>query len=90
MGLIHDWFGLGRCTFAVLPRVLMEAMPDDWQEKMVHLLDEYEETFDTSKLGIASTTVRATDSKGKLMSMPEELLRYRHPDKEFINRVKII
>ncbi|MEA2935040.1 MAG: hypothetical protein QOD74_1686, partial [Variibacter sp.] len=31
---LSRWFGLSRASFAVLPRVLMQQMPDEWQGRM--------------------------------------------------------
>jgi len=28
------WFGLSYASFCVLPRILMEDMPEEWQKKM--------------------------------------------------------
>ena len=32
------WFGLSYSSFCVMPRVFMEAMPKEWQEKMVQMM----------------------------------------------------
>ncbi len=42
---LHNWFGLSYASFAILPRVLMNAMPDRWQGKMGELLKEFSEEF---------------------------------------------
>ncbi|EPM3960078.1 hypothetical protein ACTLNQ_004494, partial [Escherichia coli] len=41
------WFGLTHASFCVMPRVFMEAMPPEWQEKMAQLLFEYSDTIKT-------------------------------------------
>ncbi len=41
------WFGLTHAPFCVMPRVFMEAMPPEWQEKMAQLLFEYSDTIKT-------------------------------------------
>ena len=61
------WFGLSYASFCTIPRVLMEAMPDEWQEKMAILLHEYEEEFPNQPdLG---TRVQITKG-GKLVKTP--------------------
>ena len=33
---LSNWFGLSYASFLTLPRVLMEAMPEEWQRKMTN------------------------------------------------------
>lgn len=37
---IHGWFSLTYSNYLVLPRTLMQSMPDRWQNRMVALLEE--------------------------------------------------
>lgn len=80
----HDlqcWFSLSYASWLTLPRVLMEAMPDEWQRKMAELLNEYNETFpNLPDLGTRVLVVQ----DNKLIKAPSWLLNYRHPDKEAI------
>lgn len=76
---LHLWFGLSYAAFLVMPRVAMMQMPDEWQKKMAELLNQYDETIDTSAFGVKGCRVNALGENGKLMKMPEELLNYRHP-----------
>jgi hypothetical protein len=85
---LHTWFGLSRASFLTLPRVLMQEMPNEWQEKMAELLEQYEETFNTSEIGVHGTKVMAVDESNKFIKMPEDILNYRHPNKHFINGLK--
>ena len=39
-GPVHDWFSLSYSAYLVLPRSLMQAMPVEWQERMVRCLEE--------------------------------------------------
>lgn len=78
------WFGLSHASFLVLPRVAMEAMPQEWKEKMAELLNEYDETIDVSAYGVHSCFVTVKDENNRFMKMPEELINYRHPSKETI------
>ena len=82
---LWDWFSLSRASFLVLPRVLMHEMPEEWQDNMVKLLDEYDETF-TNQPNIG-TTVRITKN-GKVIKTPEWLVNYRHPDRHKIEELK--
>lgn len=76
---LHLWFGLSYAAFLVMPRVAMMQMPEEWQEKMAELLNQYDETINTSAFGVKGCRVQALTSEGKLMKMPDELLNYRHP-----------
>lgn len=78
------WFGLSRASFLVMPRVAMQQMPKEWQEKMAELLNQYDETINTEAFGVKGCRVQALDGYGKLMKMPGELVNYRHPS----NKVK--
>lgn len=85
----HDlacWFGLDRNSFAVMPRVLMEAMPAEWQAKMAALLFDYTETWINWPDGSACRV--QYEMHGKLAKMPEWLLNYRHPDRNQIERLR--
>lgn len=78
------WFGLTHASFCVMPRVFMEAMPPEWQEKMAQLLFEYSDTIKTDVCGVHSCFVTAKDGNNRFMRMPEDILNYRHPRREFI------
>lgn len=73
-----DWFGLSYANYLVLPRTLICGMPDEWQQKMVDLLEEMQETYDSEKIdGDYHVTVR--DDNGRFKKDP--LSNYRHPPK---------
>jgi hypothetical protein len=42
---IHLWFGLTYANYLVMPRSILQSMPDEWQKKFVLLLNEARETF---------------------------------------------
>ncbi|MFC8065444.1 hypothetical protein [Streptomyces sp. NPDC057293] len=42
---IHAHFGLSYANYLVLPRTLLQSMPDRWQTAFVGLLDEMTEAF---------------------------------------------
>ncbi|EPM55908.1 hypothetical protein A264_21789 [Pseudomonas syringae pv. actinidiae ICMP 19071] len=78
------YFGLSYASWLTLPRVLMEAMPDDWQGRMAALLHEYDDAMiNPPNLG---TTVRVTVD-GKMVPTPTWLVNYRHPDRQMIAQV---
>lgn len=39
---IHHFFGLSYCSHLVLPRVLLQSMPDEWQAQFVAVMREYD------------------------------------------------
>lgn len=84
---LSEWFGLSYSSFCVLPRVLMEDMPGEWQEKMANLLNEYDEAFDQSKIGIDECRVQAVIDN-KLAKMPIEITNYRRPCSLFLDKVR--
>ncbi|MEL7937615.1 hypothetical protein [Pseudomonas delhiensis] len=79
----HDrlwhWFGLSRSAYAIMPRVMMHAMPDDWQGRMATLLDEWM-AFWPNMLDIdAYVQIRRA---GRIIPTPTWLINYRHPDRQ--------
>lgn len=86
---LQQWFGLSYSSFLVLPRVLMNDMPQEWQDKMSELLDEYDQAFDQSKVGVDGCRVQATGPNNELVKMPSEVINYRRPCQLFLERVRI-
>lgn len=39
-GAIHEWFELSYCSYLVLPRIALQSMPHEWQQRFVDCLDE--------------------------------------------------
>lgn len=81
------WFELSYAGFLTIPRVLMHAMPDDWQGKMAALLTEDSEAFSNWPDG-AGTRVQYTIDN-HLAPMPEWLTNYRHPDQDEIDKLRM-
>ncbi len=82
---LQCWFNLSYASWLTLPRVLMEAMSLEWQDKMAMLLNEYNEAFPNQpKIG---TRVQITRN-GKLIPTPVWLINYRRPDREVINQLR--
>lgn len=42
---IHQHFGLSYANYLVLPRTLLQSMPDEWQTRFVALLNELDQAF---------------------------------------------
>ena len=42
---IHTYFGLTYANYLVLPRTLLQSMPEEWQDRFVECLNEAEEAF---------------------------------------------
>lgn len=85
----HDalwgWFGLGHSSWLTIPRILLHAMPDEWQGKMAALLTEYDDAFPNQpNLG---TRVQVTKFN-VLTATPEWLINYRRPDQKMISLMK--
>lgn len=43
---VHEYFGLTYANYHVMPRTLLEAMPVEWQDKFVRLLDEFDDAWE--------------------------------------------
>ncbi|WP_289139563.1 hypothetical protein [uncultured Pseudomonas sp.] len=79
------YFGLTYASWLTLPRVLMEAMPEEWKRSMATLLNQYDDAYPNQPS--YGTTVRVTVD-GKMVRTPEWLINYRHPDRAIINQVR--
>lgn len=42
---IHTWFSLTYANYLVLPRAVLQSMPDEWQHRFVECLQEMERAF---------------------------------------------
>ncbi|MFA6271093.1 MAG: hypothetical protein WC657_07870 [Candidatus Paceibacterota bacterium] len=69
------WFELSYAQFLTVPRLVMESMPAEWQNKMAALLQEMDETFDW-RPSEGRYWVRLKDDNGRFMEAP--LNDYRH------------
>jgi phenylpropionate dioxygenase-like ring-hydroxylating dioxygenase large terminal subunit len=83
---LWGWFGLSRASWITVPRVLAHEMPDEWQDKMAALLEEYERTFTNWPEGIG-TRVLLTDC-GHLTVLHNWILNYRYPAKGKIETLR--
>ena len=62
---IHTWFSLSYANYLVMPRSVLQSMPDKWQEKFVVLLGECQESF--GYLDWPNYNVNARDDNGKFI-----------------------
>ena len=84
---IHGYFGLSYANYLVLPRTVLQSMPDEWQEQFVVLLEQVPETFGTDWEPDGGYRVLALDKDKKFQSDPYsnyERGRRRLPKKESI------
>ena len=47
---VHGWFGLTYASYLVMPRSVLQSMPQEWQQRFVQCLREIEETIDWESL----------------------------------------
>lgn len=66
---IHNWFGLTYANYLTLPRSVLQSMPGEWQERLVQLLRELDETIDWFPEG-GKYWVKLKDRKGRFMEDP--------------------
>jgi len=65
---VHDWFGLTYANYLVLPRSLLQSMPEAWQARFVACLDELREEF--SHVEHPGYVVSAVDKRGRFIRDP--------------------
>lgn len=80
------WFSLSYAAWLTMPRVLMEAMPDDRQKRMAVALEEFSEQFPDWSGGMSLYITAKKD--GQFTSLPFELCNYRHPDPATIGAMR--
>lgn len=42
---IHEWFSLSYANYLVVPRSVLQSMPDEWQARFVECLEEMDKAF---------------------------------------------
>lgn len=82
---LWTWFGLSYSSWLTLPRVLMHEMPDEWQQKMADLLQEWDDTWTNADIGTTYITMR---KNGKFIKVPDWLNNYRHPQYMDIDKAR--
>jgi len=76
---IHPWFGLSYASYLVLPRSILQAMPYEWQKRMVALLEEAEDIIDWQKIDENYNVLLRDRKTGRYKNDP--LANYRHGNK---------
>jgi hypothetical protein len=64
----------------------MHEMPDEWQEKMAALLEQYDDAYDFTNMEIGTQVSGKRD--GRFCRLPRWLSNYRHPDSKAISELK--
>ena len=65
---IHQFFGLTYANYLVLPRSILQSMPEEWQNDFVGLLEQIPEYFGTDWEPEGGYRVHAVDKNGKYQS----------------------
>ena len=84
---LWEWFSLSYAPFCVMPRVMMHAMPDDWQAKMAALMVEWDDHWDQEDIGFDTCHVTVKKNR-KFVKMPKWLTNYRYPDLDELERIR--
>lgn len=79
-------FGLSYASWLTMPRVMMHAMPDEWQARMAVLLEEWDRTWDSTEM--PNPRVQAVMPSGRITQWPRWLLNYRHPDIQQVEKLR--
>lgn len=82
---VHMMFGLSYASWLILPRVVLEAMPTNWQKKLVDLVRELDDAYEWHPGYDMFVQFR---NRGKIMTIPEHFNNYRRPDIAWLSGVK--
>jgi len=84
---VHEYFGLTYANYLVLPRSVLQCMPNDWQTRFVQMLRELHGTFDLSdnyRVLLLDKDDHYEDSDtpdhDRANVIHDPLSNYRHPD----------
>lgn len=68
---IHGWFGLTYASYLVLPRSVLQSLPQSLQRQLVEALEAIADHLDAAIIPIAGTYhVQLRDSKGRFIADP--------------------
>lgn len=94
---IHDYFGLSYANYLVLPRSVLQSMPDEWQEQFVGLLNQILETIDEEFEPEGGYRVLALDKNKKFKRDPysnyergRRQLKVKKEDGDKLDEIKMI
>lgn len=65
---IHEWFSLTYANYLVVPRSVLQSMPEDWQHAFVCLLEQMERRY--GHLDWPDYDVRCRDGGGRYRADP--------------------
>lgn len=71
---IHTWFNLSYASYFVMPRSVLQAMPEDWQHRFTALVNECNDTLDWGEDKRYTVLCRAETGR----FVPDPLRHYRH------------
>lgn len=75
---VHEWFSLSYSNYLVLPRSLMQAMPVEWQDRMVACLEEMCKACEPLQPMNDKYSVILHGERGRIVKDP--YADYRHPE----------
>jgi hypothetical protein len=84
---IFDWFELTYAQFLTIPRLVMQSMPVEWQNKMVAPLNEVDKEFDWRPQE-GHYWVSQRDDQGRFVELNENICDYRHGNIEHLRKNK--
>ena len=82
---IHDAFGLTYASWFVVPRVILQEMPVEWQKRFLELMDEMNQEFDWEPDCTMEIVFR---KRGKYIKVPKYYRNYRRPDFGWLELIK--
>lgn len=65
---IHEWFGLTYANYLVVPRSVLQSMPEEWRLRFTAMLDECHALF--GHLDWPDYEVRCRDESGRYRRDP--------------------
>jgi len=69
-GPIHCYFGLSYANYLVVPRVVLQSMPSDWQKEFVKLLEQIPDRVGIDWQPKGGYRVHAVGENGRLAKDP--------------------
>ena len=67
---VHEWFGLTHANYLVLPRSLLQSLPEEMQYRLTEVLDEIDDLARANKVPSLDYRVQAVDERGRFISDP--------------------
>ena len=84
---VHCWFGDTYAQYLTIPRSVLQAMPLEWQARIVRCLEELDGTFDWRPKK-KTYWVSFREYNGRYSSIATDpLMSYRHPDRDHLRAI---